>query len=144
MSMAIGHFAVGTSATMLAYQMLPRHVRMKMRIAQFFIFALGGLWAMIPDLNNFTGIMHSLNDRYWTKIESFRGTIFSDLTGVINGMEALHESNWANIFFLHSLMDTVDRNDSLLISGIFIFIMISIAGVFVVKEIIERRISRRS
>ena len=113
MSMAIGHFAVGTSATMLAYQMLPLHVRMKMRIAQFFIFALGGLWAMIPDLNNFAGIMHSLNDRYWTKIESFRGTTFSDLTGIINGMEALHESNWANIFFLHKLMDTVDTNDSL-------------------------------
>ncbi len=142
MSMAIGHFAVGTSATMVAYQMLPLHMRMKTRIAQFFIFALGGLWAMLPDLNNFTGIMYYLNDDYWTKIELFEGTILSDFTVIINRIEALHESNWANIFFLHRLMDIVDKNDSHLISGVLIFIMLSIAAFFLVKEIIERRTRR--
>ena len=144
MSMAIGHFAVGTSATIVAYQMLPLHIRMKISIAQFFIFALGGLWAMLPDLNNFTGTMHYLNDNYWTKIEPLQGTILSDFTVIINRIEALHESNWANIFFLHRLMDIVDKNDSPLTSGILIFIMLSVAAFFVVKEIIERRTSRRS
>ena len=99
MSMAIGHFAVGTSATMVAYQMLPLHIRTKTRIAQFLIFALGGLWAMLPDLNNFTEIMQHLNDDYWTRIELFKGTTLSDFTTIINHIEALHESSWANIFF---------------------------------------------
>ena len=142
MSMAIGHFAVGTSATMVAYQMLPLQIRLKTRIAQFFIFALGGLWAMLPDLNKFTGVMYHLNDNYWTKIELFKGTILADFTVIINCIEALHESNWANIFFLHRLMDIVDKNDRPWISGILIFIMLSIAVFFLVKEIIERRISR--
>ena len=137
MSIAIGHFAAGTMATMTAYQLLPLRTRIKIRIAQYFIFSLGGLWAMIPDLNNFTELMHSLNEKYWTKIELFKGTIFADFTVIINGIEALHESNWANIFFLHRLMDIVDKNDSLLISGILIFIMLSIAAFFLVKEIIE-------
>ncbi|MFC1906274.1 hypothetical protein ACFLV9_00290 [Chloroflexota bacterium] len=64
MSIAIGHFAAGTSATMAAYQLLPLHIRKRTRIAQFFIFALGGLWAMLPDINNFTGIMRSLDENY--------------------------------------------------------------------------------
>ncbi len=144
MSIAIGHFAVGISATMAAYQMLPLRIRVKMRVAQFFIFALGGLWAMLPDLNNFTGIMHYLNDNYWTKIKLLQGTILSDFTGIISRIEALHDSKWANVFFLHRLMDIIDKNDSLLISGILIFIMMSVAAFFLVKEIIERRTSRRS
>ena len=144
MSMAIGHFAVGTSVTMVACQMLPLHIRTKMRMAQFFIYALGGLWAMLPDLNKFIRIMHYFNDNYWTKIELFKGTILSDFTGIINRIEVLHEIKMANIFFLHRLMDIVDKNDSPLISGILIFIMLSLSAFFVVKEIIEERTSRQS
>ena len=144
MSIAIGHFAVGTSATMAAYHMLPLRIRVKMRIAQFFIFTLGGLWAMIPDLGNFTGKMHYINDNYWTKIELLQGTILSDFTGIINRIEALHGSKWANVFFLHPLMDIIDKNDSLLISGILIFIMMAIAAFFLVKEILERHPNRNS
>lgn len=144
MSMAIGHFAVGASATMVAYQMLPLRTRMKMRIAQFFIFALGGLWAMLPDLNKFTGIMRHLNDNYWMKIKPLQGTILSDLTGIINRIEALHDSKWANVFFLHRLMDIIDKNDSLLISGILIFIMMSVAAFFLVKEILEHHPDRNT
>lgn len=144
MSMAIGHFAVGASATMVAYQMLPLRTRMKMRIAQFFIFALGGLWAMLPDLNKFTGIMRHLNDNYWMKIKPLQGTILSDFTGIINRIEALHDSKWANVFFLHRLMDIIDKNDSLLISGILIFIMMSVAAFFLVKEILEHHPNRNT
>lgn len=144
MSIAIGHFAVGASATMVAYQMLPLRTRMKMRIAQFFIFALGGLWAMLPDLNKFTGIMRHLNDNYWMKIKPLQGTILSDLTGIINRIEALHDSKWVNIFFLHGLMDVIDKNDSLLISGILIFIMMSAAAFFLVKEILEHHPNRNT
>ncbi|MFC1898784.1 hypothetical protein ACFLXP_00405 [Chloroflexota bacterium] len=142
MSIAIGHFAVGTSVTMVAYQMLPLRVRMKLRIAQFFIFALGGLWAMLPDLSKFAGTMYHLNDNYWMKIELFKGTVLSDFTVIINRIEALHESNWANIFFLHRLIDIVDKNDRLWISGILIFVMISIAAFYTVREIVESRTSR--
>ncbi len=142
MSMAIGHFAVGTSATMVAYQMLPLHIRMKLRIAQFFIVALGGLWAMLPDLSKFAGTMHYLNNGYWMKVELFKGTILSDFTTVINRIEALHESNWANIFFLHRLIDIVDINDRLWASGMLIFVMISITAFFTVREIVESRTSR--
>ena len=142
MSMAIGHFAVGTSITMVTYQMLPLHIRMKLRIAQFFIFTLGGLWAMLPDLSKFTGTMHYLNEGYWMKIELFKGTVLSDFTVIINRIETLHESNWANIFFLHRLMDIADKNDRPWISGILIFVMLSIAAFFTVKEIVENRTSR--
>ena len=142
MSMAIGHFAVGTGAIILAYQMLPLHIRMKLRIAQFFIFAMGGLWAMLPDLSKFAGIMHYLNDGYWMKVGLFKGTILSDFTIIINRIEALHESNWANIFFLHRLIDIVDKNDRPWISGMLIFIMLSMATFFTVKEIVESRTTR--
>lgn len=144
MSMAIGHFAVGTSATMVAYHTLPLRIRVKMRVAQFFIFTLGGLWAMLPDLNNFTGIMRYLNDKYWTKIKPLQRTILSDFTGIINRIEALHESKWANVFFLHRLMDIIDKKDSPLISGVFIFIMISIAAFFLIKEILEHHPNRNT
>ena len=142
MSMAIGHFAGGAGATIVAYQMLPLHIRMKLRIAQFFIFTLGGLWAMLPDLSKLTGTMHYLNEGYWMKIELFKGTVLSDFTVIINRIETLHESNWANIFFLHRLMDIADKNDRPWISGILIFVMLSIAAFFTVKEIVENRTSR--
>ena len=83
--------------------------------------------------------MHYLNDNYWTKIELLQGTMLSDFTGIIDRIEALHDSKWANVFFLHRLMDILDKNDSLLISGILIFIMMSIAVLSLVKEIRERR-----
>ena len=142
MSLAIGHFAVGTSVTIAAYQILPLRIRMKLRVAQFFIYILGGLWAMLPDLSQYTGTMHYLNDNYWTKIGLFEETILADFTVLINRIDALHESNWANIFFLHRLMDIVDRNDSILISGILVLFMFLTAAYFLVKEIIEIRTNR--
>ncbi|MFC1958086.1 hypothetical protein ACFLVQ_00775 [Chloroflexota bacterium] len=140
--MAIGHFAVGASATMVAYNLLPFSIRTKTKVAQFFIFALGGLWAMAPDLSKFTDEMRYLNDKYWIKIELFRGTIISDFTVLINRIEALHQSNWANIFFLHRIMDIADNNDSALVSGVLIFCMISLTAFFLMKEIIQQRLHK--
>jgi hypothetical protein len=123
MSMPIGHFAVGASITMVASQVLPWRLRLKMGVAHVFLFVLGGLWAMLPDIAQFTYLMHRFNDRCWVRISLFQQTALPDLTGFINRVDAFHHSRWANICFFHQFMDIIDRNDSALASGALIFIM---------------------
>ena len=103
MSMAIGHFAVGTSGTMVMFHLLPLRIRLKMRIAQVFLVILGGMWAMFPDVAQFTNILRYVNDNYWTKINLFKYIGVPDLTVLINRINAFHDSRWANICFFTSL-----------------------------------------
>jgi len=142
MSMAIGHFAVGASFTMVMLHMLPLHVRLKMTIARGFIVILGGLWAMLPDLGQFSNLMHYFNDNYWTKINFFRQIALPDLTVFIDRMYAFHASRWANICFFHRLMDVLDKRDSVLISGALVLAMVLIISGALMLEIIERRTSK--
>jgi len=142
MSMAIGHFAVGASSTMVMLHMLPLHVRLKMTIARGFIVISGGLWAMLPDLGQFSNLMRYFNDNYWTKINLFRQITPPDLTVFIDRMYAFHASRWANICFFHQLMDVIDKRDSVLISGVLVLAMVLIISGALMLEIIERRISK--
>ena len=142
MSMAIGHFAVGASLTTVMLHMLPLHVRLKMTIARGFIVILGGLWAMLPDLEQFSNLMRYFNDNYWTKINLFRQITPPDLTVFIDRMYAFHASRWANICFFHQLMDVLDKRDSVLISGALVLAMVLIISGALMLEIIERRISK--
>lgn len=143
MSMAIGHFAVDISGTMILSHMLPLRIRFKMRIVQVLIIVLGGLWAMLPDAAQFTNFMQYFNDNYWTKINLFHQIRSPDLTVFINLMGAFHGSRWANICFFHPLMDAIDNNDSLLVSGVLVLIMALIALFIFMKELQERHTSKK-
>ena len=141
--MAIGHFAVGTGGTMILFHMLPLRIRFKMRIAQVFIMVLGGLWAMLPDVAKFSNFMQYFNDNYWTKINLFHQIKPPDLTVFINLMRAFHDSRWANIYFFHQLMDTIDNNDNVLVSGVLVLIMALIVSFIFLKELQERHTSKK-
>lgn len=138
MSMAIGHFAVGASGTMLLFHMLPPRVRFKMRIAQVFIIVSGGLWAMLPDAAQFSNFLQYFNDYYWTKINLFHQIKLPDLTVPISLIKAFHDSRWANISFFHRLMDVIDDGDSLLVSAGLVLTMVLVALFVFAKELQER------
>lgn len=94
MSMAIGHFAAGASTAFVVFHLLPPRIRRK--VGQYgFVAILAGLWAMVPDLAQFTARLKSL-----------------------------HDSLWANLFFLHQLMDRLDVDDSAWVSGAVVGLMI--------------------
>ena len=94
MSMSIGHFAAGASATLAVLHLLPPRIRRK--VGQYgFVAILAGLWAMVPDISQFTARFKSL-----------------------------HDSVWANLFFLHQIMDRLDINDSIWVSGSLVGLMI--------------------
>ncbi|MBN1188885.1 MAG: hypothetical protein JXA46_03960 [Dehalococcoidales bacterium] len=94
MSMEIGHFAVGAGSAFIVLNVLPPRVRRK--IPDYgFIGIIAGLWAMVPDLARF-----------------------------LPGMVDFHKSLFANIFFLHQIMDRLDNNDSVWISGGLIGVMV--------------------
>lgn len=143
MSMAIGHFAVGASSTMVMFHMLPLRIRLKMRIAQVFIVVSGGLWAMLPDIAQFCGLLHYFNDNYWVKINLFQQIRAPDLTAFINGIHAFHGSYWANICFFHQLIDMVDKRDSVLASAVLILAMALIVSVLFMRELKEQRTSKK-
>ena len=63
MTLAIGHFAVGVSGTMVMFHMLPLRIRLKMRFVQMFIVIVGGLLAMLPDLVQYTNVFYYINSR---------------------------------------------------------------------------------
>ena len=137
--MAIGHFAVGASGAMVLFHMLPLRIRFKMRLGQVFVIVLGGLWAMLPDIAQFTDLMHRFNDRYWVRVNVFKQTGLSDLTGFINRVDAFHHSRWANICFFHRFMDVFDKNDSALVSGALVFVMAVTAFFILLRELQLRR-----
>ena len=141
--MAIGHFAAGTSGTMLLFHMLPLRIRFKVRIAQVFIIVLGGLWAMLPDAVQFGNFMQYFNDNYWTKINLFHQIKLPDLTVFINLIRVFHDSRWANICFFHQLMDAIDNGDSPLVSGVLVLIMVLIALLIFMNELQERLTSKK-
>jgi hypothetical protein len=87
MSMAIGHFAAGAGAAFLVLNVLPPRIRRKVPDYGF-IGIFAGLLAMVPDLARFT-----------PRLLGFHNSVF------------------ANIFFLHNLMDRLDIHDSAWISG---------------------------
>ena len=124
MSMAIGHFAFGTSCTMVVFHMLPLRIRIKMRIAQIFIVTLGGMWAMLPDVALLSNLLRRL------KVPGH--TIF------ISYAHAFHASRWANICFFHQFMDSIDKNDSVLVAGALVFIMAATVSVIFIRELQER------
>lgn len=144
MSMAIGHFAVGASSTMVMLHMLPLRIRLKITIARGFIVILGGLWAMLPDLRQFSNLLHHFNDNYWTKINLFHQITLPDLTVFIDRMHVFHDSRWANICFFHQLMDVIDKRDSVLVSGALVLAMVLIISVALMHEITERRTSKHN
>ena len=139
MSMAIGHFAVGTSSTIVIFHTLPLRIRIKMRIAQVFIVISGGLWAMLPDVAQFRNLLHYFNDNYWIKIGRFLRIGVPDLTVFINLIHAFHNSHWANICYFHQLMDIIDKGESPLLSGVLVLTMILIVSFIFMRELQEQR-----
>jgi len=96
---------------------------------------------LLPDIAHLTNLLHYFNDKYWTKIGILQQTGVSDLTGLITRMEAYHDSRWANICFFHQVLDVVDKNDSLLVSGVLVFIMAVVVSFLLIKELQELRTS---
>ena len=143
MSMAIGHFAVGVTATTVMYHVLPFRARAKMRVAQVSIVILGGLWGMLPDVAKLADYFRHFNDKYWTRLAILQETGFSDLSGVISHIEAFHDSRWADICFLHRVMDTVDKNDRPLVSAMLVLAMVLVVAYVFLRELTERRRHRR-
>lgn len=82
MSLAITHFVVGASATMLVVTFFLPRIRFPRTLM-----VLGGLWAMLPDLNKV--------------VPSEFGFV-----------DAVHDSAWANVFWAHHFLDTVDPADT--------------------------------
>ena len=109
MSMAIGHFSAGASATFVLFHLLPPRARRK--VGQYgFIAILAGLWAMVPDLSKFTARLQSL-----------------------------HDSIWANLFFFHQLMDMVDAHDSIWVSSALVGLMIVLMFTLWASDIWQHR-----
>ncbi|MFC1872258.1 hypothetical protein ACFLYV_00845 [Chloroflexota bacterium] len=138
MSLAISHFSVGVSGTMFMFHLLPVHVRRKMSFAQVFIIILGGLWAMFPDLVQYSNVIHYINT-YWMKFTLFENTRFSDLTVFINRLNTFHNDPLANINYFHQFMDVVDKNDSVLVAGALVFIMLGTVILLSFKDFREQR-----
>lgn len=82
MSLAITHFVVGATATMLVVTFFLPRVRFPRTLMVF-----GGLWAMLPDLNK---------------------VVPSELGFV----DAVHDSAWANVFWAHHFLDSIDPSDT--------------------------------
>ena len=143
MSLSIGHFAVGTSCTMIIFHTLPLRIRLKMRIAQPLIFISGGLWAMLPDLAHISNSVSYLNDKYLMNIGLLHGVRTSIIHSVTDLLQAFHISPWANICFFHQLMDTWDKRDSPLISAVFVCAMVLIALATFVRDLIEQQSRKR-
>lgn len=93
---------------------------------------------MLPDVTQFSNFMQYFNDNYWTKINLFHQIKPPDLTVFINLIRAFHSSRWANICFFHQLMDVIDNNDSVLVSGVLVLIMALIASFIFMKELQEQ------
>ena len=134
---------MGVTGTAAMYHMLPFRIRAKMRIAQVFVVILGGLWAMLPDVAQFAGYLRYFNDKYWTRITILKEAKFSDLSWFISRIEAFHNSRWADICFLHKVMDTVDRNDRPLVSAMLILSMAIVVSYVFLRELDERRRHKR-
>ena len=133
--MGIGHFAFGASGTLVTIQMLPLRVRLRIRIAQVFIVLLGGAWALFPDLSKHTQRLKFINVRYWTKLG------LPNLDRFINLLSGFHDSRWANISFLHHVLDIVDDTDSIVISSALIVLMLIIVSMTLVRETRESKLT---
>jgi hypothetical protein len=120
-------------------QLLPLHARIKLSIARAPIVIAVGIWAMVPDIVQFTNVFHFFNTNIWSRIGLFQGTRIADLGGAIQLVEALHNSKWANVFFFHQTMDVIDKNDSAIVSGVLVLIMAALTSLFLVLEWQERR-----
>ncbi len=143
MSLEIGHFAVGTSATLVMFHALPLRIRLKLRIAQVFIVMSGGLWAMLPDVAKFSNLLRNINNDYWMKVSLPRHIMLPDLTALINQVYAFHHSRWANIFFFHQLMDTIDKRDKPFVSGALVLGMVLVILAALARELLELRASKK-
>jgi len=139
MSMAIGHFAVGVSVTVVAIQLLPLHARMRLTIARAPMVIVGGILAMVPDIVQYLNVFHFFNTNIWPRIALFQGTRIGDLSIVIRLIEAFHNSKWANIFFFHLFLDVTDKHDSVLVSGLLVFLMAAVTSFLFFLEWQERR-----
>lgn len=82
MSLAITHFVVGASATMVVVTFFLPRIRFPRTLM-----VLGGLWAMLPDLNKAVASQFGFVD-------------------------AVHDSSWANVFWAHHFLDVLDPTDS--------------------------------
>ncbi|MFC1945201.1 hypothetical protein ACFLWF_00440 [Chloroflexota bacterium] len=120
------------------FHLLPVRVRRKMSFAQVFIVILGGLWAMIPDLVQYSNVIHYINT-YWMKFALFENTRFSDLTVFVNRLNTFHNDPLANINYFHQFMDVVDKNDSVLVAGALVFIMLGTVILLSFKDFREQR-----
>lgn len=108
MSMGIGHFAAGASVGLAVIHSLSPSVRRK--VNNFGVLAIiTGTWAMIPDIAK-----------------------------LIPSLKGLHDTEWANLFFLHKLLDVVDKQDSVWVSAGFVGLMLIIALTLVTDEFWEK------
>lgn len=82
MSMAVAHFAVGATVTLLVVTYTLPRVRYPRALTM-----LGGIWAMVPDV-------HWVAPVYAAELK------------------ALHATPLANLFWFHRAMDAVDATDS--------------------------------
>jgi hypothetical protein len=82
MSLAVTHFAVGATLTILVVTYLVPGVRYPRAVT-----ILGGLWAMVPDA-------------HWVSPVA------------VTELRALHRSPVVDVFWFHHLLDGLDRTDS--------------------------------
>lgn len=80
--MAIAHFAVGATCTLLVITYLVPGVRYPRALP-----LLGGVWAMVPDA-------------YWAA------------PALRPALRPLHQSMWSNVFWFHHALDGLDPSNS--------------------------------
>ncbi len=90
MSIALGHFFIGATTSLLIFRAIEYHSD-KIKLNHYLrydiiIASLGGIWGMIPDIPIFWGVYDEL----------FEGIL-------------------CNIFFFHSILDELDPHDSIIV-----------------------------
>lgn len=102
MSIGITHFAVGGMLSYLVWRTVSRERRL-----DALVIVLGGLWAMLPDVNK----------------------VAQQPTA-----DALHRSVLANVFWGHQLLDTADPDDELTVGVIALVFLLHIVVVGTVSQ----------
>ena len=92
MSLPIGHFALGTGLTIGSLIVTGQHKKVRRPES---IGIIGGIWAMIPDIQAF-----------------------------IPALKWLHWGWWTDIFWFHRLVDTIFLADSSWVNVVFIAFML--------------------
>lgn len=88
MSFAIAHFSLGAIISLMLYRIFSRGIENYIQY-DIIVVTLGGVWAMIPDIS----------------------LIYDSLDNFFKGFSC-------DIFFFHCILDTIDPDDSIIVSGL--------------------------